>query len=96
MMISKELVDSLSELVGCPQDHFTLEHIPSTFIVDGAEDAGYPFVEMLWFAREPEVQDKVASCLTQMIRRVTDDNTDIAVVFHKLVEQDYYENGEHF
>ena len=96
MMISKELIDSLSELVSCPRDHFTLEHITSTFIVDGTEDAGYPFIEMHWFDRGPEIQDKVATSLTQMIRRVTSDTTDIAVVFHKLIERDYYENGEHF
>ncbi|WP_345197622.1 DUF1904 domain-containing protein [Kistimonas scapharcae] len=96
MMISTELVDSLSELVGCPRDHFTLEHIPSTFIFEGQEDAGYPFVEMHWFNRGPEVQDKVAASLTQMIRQVTSETTDIAIIFHQLIEQDYYENGEHF
>ena len=96
MMISSELVDSLSELVGCPRDHFTVEHVPSTFIINGKEDAGYPFIEMHWFDRGPEVQDKVAASMTQLIRRVSDQAADIAVVFHKLVERDYYENGEHF
>ena len=94
--ISIPLLNKLTAVVGCPRDHFTIEHIHSTFIMDGVEAGAYPFVEMHWFDRGPDIQDSVAEIITDQIREVTDDSTDIAVVFHALNARNYYENGAHF
>ena len=93
---STPLLDKLAPVVGCPRDHFTLEHIHSTYVTDGREEEAYPFIEMHWFDRGPEVQDSVAGIITDQIREVTDESTDIAVVFHALNTRNYYENGAHF
>ncbi|QEK11356.1 DUF1904 domain-containing protein [Crassaminicella thermophila] len=93
--ISKKLVDDLENIIGCPRDYFTLEYIPSTFIMDGEEDKGYPFIEVLWFDRGQEVQDQAAKAITDRVNN-TNEYEDVCVIFRKLEEKCYYENGEHF
>lgn len=92
--ISKEMVDELQNIIGCPRDYFTLEYIPSIFILDGEESEGYPFVEVLWFDRGQEVQDKVAKAITDRIKKL--EYEDVCVIFFNLAKDKYYENGEHF
>lgn len=93
--MSKGLIDDLEKLVGCPRDYFTLEHIPSTFIMDGEETKGYPFIEVLWFDRGQEVQNQVAKAITDKVNH-KNEYEDVCVLFRKLEENQYYENGEHF
>lgn len=92
--ISKELIDELEALIKCPRDYFTIEVRNSTFIKDGVVDKWYPIIDVAWFDRGQEVQDKVAYIITNHLKNVGYDNVD--VIFHKLIEKDYYENGEHF
>ena len=93
---STQLIDKLAPTVDCPRDHFTIEHIHSISITDGKEEGTYPFIEMHWFDRGSEIQDSVAGIITDQVREVTDESTDIAVVFHALKTRNYYENGAHF
>lgn len=92
--ISTKMVDELEKIVGCPRDYFTIECIPSTFIKNGRIDEGYPFVEVVWFDRGQETQDKVAKTITELIHDSGCKNVDI--FFTVLEESLYYENGEHF
>ncbi|QGU94664.1 DUF1904 family protein [Clostridium bovifaecis] len=92
--ISKALVDELQEIVQCPRDYFTLEVAQSTFISDGEFVEGYPVVEVSWFDRGQEVQDKVAKAVTKHIKAIGYANVD--VIFVALKENEYYENGDHF
>ncbi|WP_027632673.1 DUF1904 domain-containing protein [Clostridium hydrogeniformans] len=92
--ISKPLVDELQSMLGCPRDFFTLELIHSTFIQDGEVTSGYPYVEIAWFDRGQETQDKVAKLVTSQLKNLGYENVDI---FFTLFEKaSYYENGEHF
>lgn len=92
--ISKELIDELEALLKCPRDYFTIELRNSTFIKDGELTAGYPIVDVSWFDRGQKIQDKAAKIITNHIKNLGYETVD--VIFHKLIEEAYYENGEHF
>lgn len=92
--ISSALIDELEALLECPRDYFTLELKRSTFIKDGEICNGYPIVDVSWFDRGQEIQDKAASIITKHIRELGYDTVD--VIFHVLEEKLYYENGVHF
>ncbi|MEC6833807.1 DUF1904 domain-containing protein [Photobacterium toruni] len=95
--LSATLVDNLQPLMECPREDFTLEHIPASFIFDGEVSDGYPFIEVFWFDRGQEVQDRVATVITAAIRKVVaDNNQDVAVVFTALTPSAYYDNGQHY
>jgi len=91
---SKNLIDELEEIIDCPRSYFTIEHMPSTFIADGKVIGGYPFVEVSWFDRGQEVQDKTAAAITKAVQDAGYENVD--VIFTALQTKDYYENGSHF
>lgn len=92
--VSKELIDELQELIQCPRDYFSLEVIQSVYIKDGEIVEGAPVVEVSWFDRGQEVQDKAAKIITKYINSVGYQEVD--VIFFLLEESRYYENGEHF
>jgi hypothetical protein len=92
--ISTQLINELERIIKCPRSYFTVEHVPSTFISDGNIVAGYPFVEVGWFDRGQEIEDKVALSITKCVQSLGYENVD--VVFTALKQNDYYENGEHF
>lgn len=92
--ISKLLIDDLEDIIKCPRDYFTLEHVPSTFIFDSYETEGYPFVDVYWFDRGQEIQDKVAKSITDILQ--SEGIKDMDIIFHSLEHNKYYENGEHF
>ncbi|MBP1744915.1 MAG: hypothetical protein H6Q58_1893 [Firmicutes bacterium] len=91
---SKNLIDELEDIINCPRSYFTIEHISSTFIADGSVTKSYPFVEVSWFDRGQEVQDKTALAITKAVQCAGYENVD--VVFTALKENEYYENGNHF
>lgn len=93
-IISKELVDELEELIKCPRDYFSLEVIQAVYIKDGEFVDGSPRVEIAWFDRGQEVQDKTAKIITKYVNSIEYPNVD--VIFSVLDEKKYYENGEHF
>ncbi len=92
--ISKILIDELQETIKCPRDYFTIELIQSQFIIDGGYVDGSPVVEISWFDRGQETQDKVAKIITKHINSIGYENVDI--IFNILENSRYYENGEHF
>ncbi|MEL7649112.1 MAG: DUF1904 family protein [Sedimentibacter sp.] len=92
--ISKELTDELQELIQCPRSYFTLEVVQSRFITDGQFVEGPASVDVFWFDRGQEIQDKTAEIITRYINSSGYESVDI--IFHTLEENRYYENGEHF
>lgn len=92
--ISKELVDNLTNIIGCPRNYFILEVVNSTFIHDGSEVETYPFVEVAWFDRGQEIRDKTAAEITRVVKSIGDKDVDVAFMEYK--EDSYYENGKHF
>lgn len=92
--LSKQLIDELAVLTQSPRDDFTLELINSTFVLDGEIVQGYPFVEIAWFDRGQEIQDKAAQTISQLINEAGYPSVDI--MFTILEKSRYYENGEHY
>jgi hypothetical protein len=92
--ISKEMVDALEALLECPRDYFSIECVNTTFIKDGSITVGYPFIEIAWFDRGQELQDRVAEVITKYVQSTGYENVD--VVFRVLEKNKYYENGKHF
>lgn len=90
---SKILIDKLTVAIDCPRDYFTLEVIDNKFIFDGEFTAPPTIVEVSWFDRGQEVQDKVAQIITEHFKK---DRDCLDVFFNKLNTNEYYENGTHF
>lgn len=90
--ISKEMMDELEIIIGCPREYFTLEVAESTFIVDGETISKDPFVQINWFDRGQEVQDKTAAAITEHICNAGYRN--VEMFFIVLERNKYYENGK--
>jgi len=87
--------NSLAELIGTSSDNFTFESVQTKFFESGSQTSGYPFVEVLWFARSDVVKQKVADFVTEVFRS-SEPGSDVAVVFVELKPESYFENGKHF
>lgn len=92
--ISKELIDELQELIQCPRDYFSLAVNQAVYVFDGEIVEGSAMVEVAWFDRGQEVQDKAAKIITKHVNLAGYPNVD--VIFQSLDKSKYYENGEHF
>ncbi|MEG6586112.1 DUF1904 domain-containing protein [Dendrosporobacter sp. 1207_IL3150] len=92
--MSKQLVDELTTIIGCPRDYFTIEAVNSTFVYDGEEVSGSPIVQVNWFDRGQSVQDQAAAVIDRNIRALGHDQVEI--YFITLSEEKYYENGQHY
>ena len=92
--VDKLIVDELEALLECPRSYFTIEVLNTVFLLDGKVAKNYPFVEISWFDRGQDLQDKVAKVVTKYIQELGHQNVD--VIFKALEKSKYYENGEHF
>lgn len=92
--ISRAMIDELEVIVGCPREYFTLEAVETNFISDGEQIVKDPFVQVNWFDRGQEVQDKTAGAITKHICIAGYKNVEL--FFIMLEKNNYYENGIHF
>lgn len=90
---SKTIIDGLSELTSTPKDYFVVEKINSKFYFDGEPYDMYPHVEVLWFDRGNEIQDKAAAIITDTFASY--DIQDIEVAFMLYEKRNYYMDGKH-
>lgn len=93
--LSQKVVKNLAKLIETGEDNFTFELIDTRYFQNGQAVKSYPFVEVFWFARSKEIQDRTAAYLTEQIKSLTP-KEDVAVVFRELKPSAYYENGKHF
>lgn len=94
--ISKELLSSLETMLGTPKTHFTIEHIDTTYILDGEENAGEKlFIEIIWVKRDAEKAQKVVDLIVDLLKPYTKADVDTIIYFTDLVNQNYYKNGVH-
>jgi hypothetical protein len=91
--MSKQMIDELAVIVDCPREYFTIEVIESKFIIDGDIVKKDPFVQVNWFDRGQDVQDKAAEVITKHICDVGYGNAEIFFII--LERNNYYENGKH-
>jgi hypothetical protein len=93
--LSVTLATDLAKAASAPEDHFTFEFVPTQFYVKGLSSESDPFIEVLWFPRTPEIQDRCARIITDQIKALGP-YENVIVVFHELSKPHYYENGTHF
>ena len=60
----------LCALTGGKPEFVTLECVPSQWVRDGQPEAGFPFVELVWFERPQEMQDAAAALITRHLKGV--------------------------
>lgn len=92
--ISIPLVRELADLCNCETDNFTLEIAQSTFIFNQNEVQMFPFIEVKWFERGQEIQDRFANIITKYIHSLG--VPEVEVAFSVFLESAYYFNGKHF
>lgn len=92
--ISKPLVDELQAIIGCPRDYFTIEAVSSAFIMDGNQIEISPLVQVNWFDRGQEVQDKAAAAICRQI--ISSGYSHVETFFTVLEKSRYYENEAHY
>ena len=96
--LSVSLPSELAKILNTAEDNFTIEKVATTFYRQGdvlSEEQADPMVEFLWFDRGPEVRDRAAKKVTDMVRPLCRSEF-IAVVFYDLPKESYYENGNSF
>ncbi|WP_413569585.1 DUF1904 domain-containing protein [Bdellovibrio sp. HCB117] len=93
--MSFELPKILAAEMSTSEDNFTFEAVATQFFNMGKADASYPFIEVLWFARSQEVQNRCAEIITKKVKEAMKCD-DVVVVFQVLEKTAYYENGKHF
>lgn len=93
MLVSREMTDRLQEAIGCPREHIVLEVIPAQLVGDGEIiESSWPFVEVDYFERPKEIQDRVAQIVTASLQEAGYTEADIH--FRYLQPENYYENGK--
>ncbi|MGB3366766.1 MAG: DUF1904 family protein [Acidaminobacteraceae bacterium] len=95
MEVSVDLIDKLALAMDSSKAHFTIEYIPSIYILDGKESVtNHVFVEMLWFSRSDKTKQSVANIITDFLSKYNYEN--IAVYFIDMEKENYFKNGTHF
>ena len=92
--LSVKAAPKLAEICGCPADWCVFDLIPSKFFNESGATSHYPVVQVWWFKRTEDVQDKVAKLLHSQFEEMG--FADNQISFHLFKESDYYENGESF
>lgn len=89
------LLDELSTLLKASRSAFSFELINTQYFSE-VEVYPNPMVEILWFAREQDIQNQVAKSITNQMQLLLGVDVSIAVVFIPMLRSDYYLDGKHF
>lgn len=93
--VGKPLTEELAAICGCPAGDFMLECLHTTSIADGEFAPSYPFIEIAWFDRGPEAQDRFAEAVDRHVRQSLG-LPELEVAFRVYRARDYYSNGSSF
>ena len=91
---STPLATELAHICECEEDNFFFEVLPTTSIIQGEITKGYPFLEIAWFDRGVEIQDKIVQAVTTYFLNAGLE--EIEIVFVTYDARNYYYNGKHF
>ncbi len=94
MTLAKTTSNTLGSICACDANWFVFESTNAYFINSDGEKFNQAVVQVHWFKRSQEIQDKVAGLLDKAIKDMGFDFTQIS--FHLFYEEAYYEDGEHF
>ncbi|MGL6049792.1 MAG: DUF1904 family protein, partial [Aeromonas salmonicida] len=90
------LLAELCALTGGKPEFVTLECVDSSWVRNGAIEAGFPFVELVWFERPQAMQDAAAALITHHLKAVLGEQTYVVVQVLPIVKSHYYSNGQHY
>ena len=93
-VLAKSAAPDLADICNCPIDWFTFDYIPSKFYDFTGKEIVNPVIQVWWFEREQDVQDKVVACLDNEIKNLGYEFSQIS--FSVFYKSSYYENSEHF
>lgn len=93
--LSKTLPNALAKVMQTTEDNFSFEKIATQFFAMGIPTEGDPLIEVFWFDRGQEVQDRCAEIIYQAVDKLVQ-KPYVSVVFMPLPQTNYYENGKHF
>ncbi|WP_265467363.1 DUF1904 family protein [Aeromonas salmonicida] len=94
--ISTPLLAELCALTGGKPEFVTQECVDSSWVRNGAIEAGFPFVELVWFERPQAMQDAAAALITRHLKAVLGEQTYVVVQVLPIVKSHYYSNGQHY
>lgn len=89
--VTKCLTPDLAKIMACPEDYFTYDCISSQSFYGGHSVPTAPFIEILWFDRGREVQDKVAQAVNQAFTAAG--VKELELCFKPVQKCDYYADG---
>ena len=95
--LSQLLVEESSTIIDCPEDWITFEYVDNHIFYKGETiTTNSLFLEISWFKRSQETQDKLASYLYDTLNDYYKQKREITLIFNQLLESDYYEDGKNF
>lgn len=94
--ISTPLLADLCVLTGGKPEFVTMECIDSHWVRGGVIEAGFPFVELVWFERPQELQDAAAALITRHLKAALGEQTYVVVQVLPIVKSHYYSDGQHY
>ena len=86
--ISKDLLDELQKLLQCPRETLSIEVSQSVYVKDGEIVSGPSVVEVHWFPRTQELQDKAAEIIIKHAQSIGYPN--VEVIFSILDKDKVY------
>jgi hypothetical protein len=89
--ISKPLVEEMAAICECGTDNFTIDCLNVVSVFGGETAETYPFIEVAWFERGPEVRDRLAQALVRQLR--LEGIAEVEVAFKVYREDSYYVGG---
>lgn len=93
--LSENLLEPLAFTLGCPEDYFTFEYVPNVFYYGGEKALNpSPTIEVHWFTRTQDQQNLVAQMIHEALTALGYEET--IIIFKKLEETAYYDNGQHY
>lgn len=93
--ISKPLTEELAAICSCPEGDFMLECLHTTAIAGCEFAPSYPFIEIAWFDRGLEAQDRFAEAVDRHVRQGLG-LPELEVAFRVYRARDYYSGGRSF
>ena len=90
--ISKSLVEEMAFICECGTDNFTIECLHTTAVFEGNIVPSYPFIEVSWFERGPEVRDRLAEAIAKHVHSIGVEEFETAFTAYR--KDSYYLNGK--
>jgi len=88
-VLAKPLIAQLAEAVECSKDLFTLEWTNPSYYDENGLVESYPIINVNWFPRSKEMQDKVANVVGNLFK--SHGYTRVKVTFTLMDRAAYYD-----